>query len=75
MNLQKIGFQDKKSGMGEKPGFFPNGLTLQLQEKAGFPSSNHFFVLYTGQNDHFLEPRTQLEGDFDVINALSAPGA
>ncbi len=33
--------------MGEKPGFFPNGLTLQLQEKAGFPSSSHFFVLYT----------------------------
>ncbi len=35
--------------MGEKPGFFPNGPILQLQEKAGFPSSNHFFVLYTGK--------------------------
>ncbi len=33
--------------MGEKPGFFPNGPTPQLQEKAGLPSSNHFFVLYT----------------------------
>ncbi len=38
---------DKNSGMGEKPGFFPNGPILQLQEKAGFFSSNHFFVLYT----------------------------
>ncbi len=33
--------------MGDKPGFFPNGPTPRLQEKAGFPSSNHFFVLYT----------------------------
>ncbi len=33
--------------MGGKPGFFPSKPTPQLQEKAGFPSSNHFFVLYT----------------------------
>ena len=41
--------QDKKSGMGEKPGFFPNGPTPRLQEKAGFLFLNHFFVLYTGE--------------------------
>ena len=35
--------------MGEKPGFFPDGPTPQLQEKAGFLSSNHFFVPYTGE--------------------------
>ncbi len=43
----KVCVQDKKSGMGEKPGFFPNRPTPQLQKKAGFPSSIIFFVLYT----------------------------
>ncbi len=46
----KICVQDKKSGTGRKPGFFPKGPTFQLQEKAGFLSSIIFFVLYTDEN-------------------------
>ena len=37
----------QKVGKGEKPGFFPNWPTSQLQEKAGFLFTITFFVLYT----------------------------
>ncbi len=37
----------QKVGKGEKPGFFQNWPTSQLQEKAGFLFTITFFVLYT----------------------------